>query len=423
MQALKGTHDILPEEVYKWDYMEGVIRDVCSRYGYKEIRTPIIEATELFQRGIGDTTDVVTKEMYTFKDRGDRSVTLRPENTASAVRAYLEHKMYGDQQVHKMFYIGSMFRYDRPQAGRYREFHQFGLEVLGASSPLADAEVIAMACEIFHRLGLKNLDLHLNSIGDRNCRPAYRQKLIEFFEAKKDQLCEDCLERLYKNPLRILDCKEEGCKKASEGAPEITDYLCEECHHKFEAVKHYLDALGISYTVDPRLVRGLDYYTNTAFEIQYPPLGAQSAVCGGGRYDGLVEEIGGPSTPGIGFAIGLERLLLALDMQNLIPVPAENKKVYIAALGEDAIAAGFKIQEELRSRHVIADMDLQGRSLKGQMKQAGRMNAVYTIIIGSNELEKGKAVVKTMETGTQQELPFEEVADYIVTEETNSNQL
>lgn len=423
MQALKGTHDILPEEVYKWDYMEGVIRDVCSRYGYKEIRTPIIEATELFQRGIGDTTDVVTKEMYTFKDRGDRSVTLRPENTASAVRAYLEHKMYGDQQVHKMFYIGSMFRYDRPQAGRYREFHQFGLEVLGASSPLADAEVIAMACEIFHRLGLKNLDLHLNSIGDRNCRPAYRQKLIEFFEAKKDQLCEDCLERLYKNPLRILDCKEEGCKKASEGAPEITDYLCEECHHKFEAVKHYLDALGISYTVDPRLVRGLDYYTNTAFEIQYPPLGAQSAVCGGGRYDGLVEEIGGPSTPGIGFAIGLERLLLALDMQNLIPVPAVNKKVYIAALGEDAIAAGFKIQEELRSRHVIADMDLQGRSLKGQMKQAGRMNAVYTLIIGSNELEKGKAVVKTMETGTQQELPFEEVADYIVTEETNSNQL
>lgn len=423
MQALKGTHDILPEEVYKWEYMEGVIRDVCSRYGYKEIRTPIIEATELFQRGIGDTTDVVTKEMYTFKDRGDRSVTLRPENTASAVRAYLEHKMYGDQQVHKMFYIGSMFRYDRPQAGRYREFHQFGLEVLGASSPLADAEVIAMACEIFHRLGLKNLDLHLNSIGDRNCRPAYRQKLIEFFEAKKDQLCEDCLERLYKNPLRILDCKEEGCKKASEGAPEITDYLCEECHNKFEAVKHYLDALGISYTVDPRLVRGLDYYTNTAFEIQYPPLGAQSAVCGGGRYDGLVEEIGGPSTPGIGFAIGLERLLLALDMQNLIPVPAVNKKVYIAALGEDAIAAGFKIQEELRSRHVIADMDLQGRSLKGQMKQAGRMNAVYTLIIGSNELEKGKAVVKTMETGTQQELPFEEVADYIVTEETNSNRL
>ncbi len=420
MQALKGTHDILPEEVYKWDYMEGVIRDVCARYGYKEIRTPIIEATELFQRGIGDTTDVVTKEMYTFTDRGNRSVTLRPENTASAVRAYLEHKMYGDQQVHKMFYIGSMFRYDRPQAGRYREFHQFGLEVLGASSPLADAEVIAMACEIFHRLGLKDLDLHLNSIGDKNCRPAYRQKLIEFFEGKKDQLCDDCRERLYKNPLRILDCKEEGCKKASIGAPEITDYLCDDCHKKFEAVKHYLDGLGISYTVDPRLVRGLDYYTNTAFEIQYPPLGAQSAVCGGGRYDGLVEEIGGPSTPGIGFAIGLERLLLALEMQNLIPVPKAQKRVYIAALGEDAVAEGFKIQEELRGLGVLTDMDLQGRSLKGQMKQAGKLDSQFTVIIGSNELEKGAAAVKNMADGTQKDIPFAEVAGYISKEEHHS---
>lgn len=420
MQALKGTHDILPEEVYKWDYMEGVIRDVCARYGYKEIRTPIIEATELFQRGIGDTTDVVTKEMYTFTDRGNRSVTLRPENTASAVRAYLEHKMYGDQQVHKMFYIGSMFRYDRPQAGRYREFHQFGLEVLGASSPLADAEVIAMACEIFHRLGLKDLDLHLNSIGDKNCRPAYRQKLIEFFEEKKDQLCDDCRERLYKNPLRILDCKEEGCKKASIGAPEITDYLCDDCHKKFEAVKHYLDGLGISYTVDPRLVRGLDYYTNTAFEIQYPPLGAQSAVCGGGRYDGLVEEIGGPSTPGIGFAIGLERLLLALEMQNLIPAPKAQKRVYIAALGEDAVAEGFKIQEELRGLGVLTDMDLQGRNLKGQMKQAGKLDSQFTVIIGSNELEKGAAAVKNMADGTQKDIPFAEVAGYISKEEHHS---
>lgn len=420
MQALKGTHDILPEEVYKWDYMEGVIRDVCARYGYKEIRTPIIEATELFQRGIGDTTDVVTKEMYTFTDRGNRSVTLRPENTASVVRAYLEHKMYGDQQVHKMFYIGSMFRYDRPQAGRYREFHQFGLEVLGASSPLADAEVIAMACEIFHKLGLRDLDLHLNSIGDKNCRPAYRQKLIEFFEGKKDQLCDDCRERLYKNPLRILDCKEEGCQKASVGAPEITDYLCDDCHAKFEAVKHYLDGLGISYTVDPRLVRGLDYYTNTAFEIQYPPLGAQSAVCGGGRYDGLVEEIGGPSTPGIGFAIGLERLLLALEMQNLIPAPKSRKRVYIAALGEDAVAEGFKIQEELRGLGVLTDMDLQGRSLKGQMKQAGKLDSQFTVIIGSNELEKGAAAVKNMADGTQEDIPFAEVAGYISKEEHHS---
>lgn len=413
MQALKGTHDILPDEVYKWDYMEGVIRDVCARYGYKEIRTPIIEATELFQRGIGDTTDVVTKEMYTFKDRGNRSVTLRPENTASAVRAYLEHKMYGDQQVHKMFYIGSMFRYDRPQAGRYREFHQFGLEVLGASSPLADAEVIAMACEIFHKLGLKDLDLHLNSIGDANCRPQYRQKLIEFFEPKESQLCEDCKARLHKNPLRLLDCKEEGCKAAAVGAPVITDYLCESCHQKFEALKSYLTALGISYTIDPKLVRGLDYYTNTAFEIQYPPLGAQSAVCGGGRYDGLVEEVGGPSTPGIGFAIGLERLLLALEMQHLIPEPKAEKHVYIAALGEEAQAEGVKIQFALRQDGVITDMDLQDRSLKGQMKQAGKTKADFTVIIGSNELASGKAMVKNMAEGTQEEIPFAEVAGYI----------
>lgn len=414
MQALKGTHDILPEEMYKWDYMEGVIRKICDTYGYKEIRTPIIEGTELFQRGIGDTTDVVTKEMYTFTDRGNRSVTLRPENTASAVRAYLEHKMYGDQQVHKIFYIGSMFRYDRPQAGRYREFHQFGLEVLGASSPLADAEVIAMAWEIFHTFGLKDLKLHLNSIGDKNCRPTYREKLIQFLEGKKDQLCDDCRERLYKNPLRILDCKEEGCRHASEGAPIITDYLCEECQKKLESLESYLDALGIPYELDPSLVRGLDYYTNTAFEIQYTPLGAQSAVCGGGRYDGLVEEMGGPSTPGIGFAIGLERLLLALEMQGLIPQEKEKKRIYIAALGDQAEVMGVKIQQALREKGYTADMDLQGRSLKGQMKQSGKLKASFTVIIGNDEIESGQAVVKNMAEGKQENVPFDQVVDYVI---------
>lgn len=414
MQALKGTHDILPEEMYKWDYMEGVIRKICDTYGYKEIRTPIIEGTELFQRGIGDTTDVVTKEMYTFTDRGNRSVTLRPENTASAVRAYLEHKMYGDQQVHKIFYIGSMFRYDRPQAGRYREFHQFGLEVLGASSPLADAEVIAMAWEIFHTFGLKDLKLHLNSIGDKNCRPVYREKLIQFLEGKKDQLCDDCRERLYKNPLRILDCKEEGCRHASEGAPIITDYLCEECQKKLESLESYLDALGIPYELDPSLVRGLDYYTNTAFEIQYTPLGAQSAVCGGGRYDGLVEEMGGPSTPGIGFAIGLERLLLALEMQGLIPQEKEKKRIYIAALGDQAEVMGVKIQQALREKGYTADMDLQGRSLKGQMKQSGKLKASFTVIIGNDEIESGQAVVKNMTEGKQENVPFDQVVDYVI---------
>lgn len=413
MQALRGTQDILPEEAYKWNYMEKAIRDLCARYGYGELRTPMFEATELFQRGIGDTTDVVTKEMYTFTDRGGRSITLRPENTASAVRAYLEHKLYGDQQVHKFFYIGSMFRYDRPQAGRYREFHQFGVEVLGADSPAADAEVISLAYTLFQNLGLKDLVLHVNSIGCSKCRPVYRKALIDYFKEREDHLCHDCQERLEKNPLRVLDCKEDGNKPEFADAPKIGDYLCEECRNKFGALQKYLTALGISYEIDPRLVRGLDYYTNTAFEIQYTPLGAQSAICGGGRYDGLVEEIGGPHTPSVGFAVGLERLLLALSMQDLIPAPVKPRHVYIAALGEEAAAEGMQIQQELRRMGIRADMDLQGRSLKGQMKQAGKSGADYTVIIGSNELLSGKAQVKSMAEGTQDEVPFGETAVYI----------
>ena len=413
MQALRGTQDILPDNIYKWNHVESVIKELCALYGYSEIRTPMFEDTKLFLRGIGDTTDVVAKEMYTFEDRGGRSITLRPENTAAVVRSYLEHKLYGDQQVHKLFYIGSMFRYDRPQAGRYREFHQFGVEVLGASSPAADAEVINLAYTLFKTLGLKELELHINSIGDYKCRPIYRQKLIEFFEEKEDQLCDDCQARLHKNPLRILDCKEDSCRRASAGAPKITDYLCDECEKKSEAVKRYLAALEIPYSVDSRLVRGLDYYTNTAFEIQYPPLGAQSAICGGGRYDGLVEDVGGPSTPGIGFAVGLERLLLALEMQKLIPEPANRKKVYIVTLGEDAIVEGIKIQQHLRDKGVIAEIDLQDRSIKGQMKQAGKNNAEYTVIIGANEMEKKEAAVKNMENGKQQDIPFLKVSDFI----------
>ena len=413
MQALRGTQDILPDNIYKWNHVESVIKELCALYGYSEIRTPMFEDTKLFLRGIGDTTDVVAKEMYTFEDRGGRSITLRPENTAAVVRSYLEHKLYGDQQVHKLFYIGSMFRYDRPQAGRYREFHQFGVEVLGASSPAADAEVINLAYTLFKTLGLKELELHINSIGDYKCRPIYRQKLIKFFEEKEDQLCDDCQARLHKNPLRILDCKEDSCRRASAGAPKITDYLCDECEKKFKAVKRYLAALEIPYSVDSRLVRGLDYYTNTAFEIQYPPLGAQSAICGGGRYDGLVEDVGGPSTPGIGFAVGLERLLLALEMQKLIPEPANRKKVYIVTLGEDAIVEGIKIQQHLRDKGVIAEIDLQDRSIKGQMKQAGKNNAEYTVIIGANEMEKKEAAVKNMENGKQQDIPFLKVSDFI----------
>lgn len=413
LQALRGTQDILPNDIYKWSYMENIIRDLCALYGYGEIRTPIFEETKLFLRGIGDTTDVVTKEMYTFEDRGGRSITLRPENTASAVRAFLEHKLYGDQGVHKLFYIGSMFRYDRPQAGRYREFHQFGVEILGASSPLADVEVIVLAYRLFQKLGLQNLELRINSIGDKNCRNAYKKELISYYESQKDMLCEDCKQRLYKNPLRLLDCKEDNCKLLAKNAPVITNYLCEECHNKFEKVKSGLTALHISYVVDPGLVRGLDYYTNTAFEIQYPPLGAQSAICGGGRYDKLVEEMGGPDVPGIGFAVGLERLLLALEGQNLIPNCSQKSSVYIVALGEKAEIEGLKIQGELREKGVMTYMDLQEKSLKGQMKQAGKAQSIYAVIIGENEIEQGKATVKHMQTGEQNEISFSQVADYI----------
>lgn len=413
LQALRGTQDILPNDIYKWSYMENIIRDLCALYGYGEIRTPIFEETKLFLRGIGDTTDVVTKEMYTFEDRGGRSITLRPENTASAVRAFLEHKLYGDQGVHKLFYIGSMFRYDRPQAGRYREFHQFGVEILGASSPLADVEVIVLAYRLFQKLGLQNLELRINSIGDKNCRNAYKKELISYYESQKDMLCEDCKQRLYKNPLRLLDCKEDNCKLLAKNAPVITNYLCEECHNKFEKVKSGLTTLHISYVVDPGLVRGLDYYTNTAFEIQYPPLGAQSAICGGGRYDKLVEEMGGPDVPGIGFAVGLERLLLALEGQNLIPNCPQKSSVYIVALGEKAEIEGLKIQGELREKGVMTYMDLQEKSLKGQMKQAGKAQSIYAVIIGENEIEQGKATVKHMQTREQNEISFSQVADYI----------
>ena len=409
MQALKGTHDILPDEVYKWDYMEGVIRDVCARYGYKEIRTPIIEATELFQRGIGDTTDVVTKEMYTFKDRGNRSVTLRPENTASAVRAYLEHKMYGDQQVHKMFYIGSMFRYDRPQAGRLREFHQFGVEALGGDNPAVDAEIILLAVNFLQSLGLQELELSLNSVGCPNCRPVYRKRLQEFFADKLDGLCEDCRSRYDRNPMRILDCKVEGCKKLSIGAPEITDCLCDDCREHFVKVQELLTSAGVSFKLDPRLVRGLDYYTKTAFEVQYAPLGAQSAVAGGGRYDGLIEEIGGKPTPAVGFAVGLERVLLALEKQALLPEQADAMDAFVVGLGEAAQPAAFRLLADLRAAGLSAGMDFAGRSMKAQMKQANKANAHFALILGEDEVKESAVMLKNMQTSEQHKIAIDEV--------------
>ena len=377
------------------------------------MRTPIFESTELFLRGIGETTDVVTKEMYTFEDRGGRSMTLRPENTASVVRAYLEHKLYGEQKVHKFYYMGPMFRHDRPQAGRYRQFNQFGVEEIGSQDPAVDAEIIAMAFQLFRELGLNDLVLHLNSVGCPKCRPVYRQKLIEFFDGKRDELCDDCKSRLDKNPLRVLDCKEDGERMLSEGVPLITDYLCEECAEHFEKVQSYLTGIGISFEKDPRLVRGLDYYTKTAFEIMYAPLGAQSTVCGGGRYDGLIEEIGGPSVPGIGFAVGMERLLLTLKEQGLLPPVEEIRPAYIVALGDEARKEAFILQQALRAKSLYAEIDTNGRSMKGQMKAANKINADFTVIIGEDELAQGQAQIRNMETKEQETVALGDVVEYI----------
>ena len=413
--APRGTQDFLPEQTAEWQLLERKIRQICSLYGFGEIRTPLFESTELFLRGIGETTDVVTKEMYTFNDRGGRSMTLRPENTASVVRAFLEHKLYGDPQVHKFYYMGPMFRHDRPQAGRYRQFNQFGVEEIGSRDPAVDAEIIAMAFQLFRELGLTDLDLHLNSVGCPKCRPVYRQKLIEFYADKKDMLCDDCKARLDKNPLRVLDCKEEGCKQASVGVPELTDNLCDDCRDHFTKVQQYLTAVGIPFTLDPRLVRGLDYYTNTAFEIMYAPLGAQSTVCGGGRYDGLIEEVGGPSTPGIGFAIGMERLLLTLKEQGLLPLPQRKRPVFIVALGDAAKTAAFTIQQQLREKGIYAEIDLMGRSMKGQMKSANKLEADYTVIIGEDELAGGQVQVRDMNTKEQLSIPMNGIIEYMET--------
>lgn len=413
MTGPRGTHDIAPMEAKNWIRVETAAREICNRYHYGEIRTPIFEHTELFLRGIGETTDVVQKEMYTFNDRGGRSVTLRPENTAAVVRSYLEQKLYAEAQAVKLFYIGPMFRYDRPQAGRLRQFHQFGIEAIGPTGPSVDAEIIMLAVQFFEALGLQDLNLLINSVGCPQCRPQYRLILQDFLRDKQADLCENCQSRFDRNPMRILDCKEERCNRLTVGAPQMVDCLCEECSSHFAGLQKFLDAVGIHYILNPRLVRGLDYYTKTAFEIQYPLLGAQSAVCGGGRYDGLIEECGGPATPGIGFALGLERVLLAMEKQNLLPPIPDEVAVWVIPIGPDALTPAFALLNNLRQAGLVADMDHGARSLKAQMKQANRANARYVAIFGEDEVRVQQVTLKNMTSGEQIALPVAEAVDQL----------
>lgn len=411
--APRGTRDILPQSVMYWQYLEKIIYEVCTNYGYEEIRTPIFEHTELFNRGIGDTTDIVEKEMYTFLDRGGRSITLRPENTASSVRAYVENKLYADNSLVKLFYVGPMFRYDRPQAGRFRQFHQFGAEAIGLPGPDVDAEIILLAVDFLNKLGLKDLKLLINSVGCPVCRPVYKKKLQEFLQPRFHNLCNDCQGRFERNPLRILDCKKPDCQEAVKGAPALNDYLCEECSTHFSGLQQLLKFTGLEFTLDNKLVRGLDYYTKTAFEIQYPPLGAQSAVCGGGRYDGLVQEIGGDPTPGIGFAIGLERVLLALESQGLLPLNENSVDAFIIFAGEGTEATAFKITTQIRRANMSAQMDFSGRSIKSQMKLANRLKARYVLIVGEDEVKNNYVTIKNMQTGEQEQVALDDIEKII----------
>ncbi|MEE1002613.1 MAG: histidine--tRNA ligase [Acutalibacteraceae bacterium] len=403
-EAIKGTQDALPKESYKWNYIESVTKDVASQFDFKEIRTPVFEKTELFQRGVGDTTDVVQKEMYTFDDKGGRSITLRPEGTAGAMRSVLEHGLFNDALPIKAFYNTTCYRYEKPQAGRLREFHQFGVECIGAASPTADAEVIMLGATVLDRLGIKNISLEINSIGCPECRAKYTEALKEYFSQYTDKLCETCLSRLERNPMRILDCKSPICKEIAKDAPVILDYLCDECKEHFEKVKSYLDAADVEYTINPRIVRGLDYYTKTVFEFITTEIGSQGAVCAGGRYDGLAEELGGPKLPSLGFAMGLERILILMEKQGCEFPPDTVADVYIAPMGDKASAEAIKLCNELRDEGFIAVTDLSGRGLKAQMKYANKIGAKYSIVIGDNELENKKAMLKNMLTGEQKEV-------------------
>ncbi|WP_202080176.1 histidine--tRNA ligase [Caldalkalibacillus salinus] len=413
----RGTADVLPGEVEIWQYIEEKINDLCRRYNYAEIRTPIFEHTELFQRGVGETTDIVEKEMYTFQDKGDRSITLRPEGTASVVRSYVESKMYGQpQQPTKLFYIGPMFRYERPQAGRMRQFTQFGVEAIGANDPSIDAETIALAMQIYTELGIKDLRLEINSVGCQTCRPRHREALISHLKGVQDQLPEEDRSRLERNPLRVLDSKHPVTQELTAGAPSILEFLCDDCQPHFDQLQAYLDQMGITYHVNANLVRGLDYYTQTAFEIMVDGIGAIGTVCGGGRYNGLVEEIGNQDMPGIGFALSIERLVLALQTQNISLPIKRHIDCYIVALGENAKKKAVQLTQDWRASGIRVDQDYLGRKMKPQMKSADRLGARFVAILGEQELENNVVVLKDMTTGEQMELNEKEAIEKIKTE-------
>ena len=409
VQAPKGTKDMLPQDAYKWHFVENKFREIAKFYGMREIRTPMFEHTDLFLRGVGDTTDIVQKEMYTFNDKGNRSITLKPEGTSPVVRAFIENRLFNEAQPTKLYYAIPCFRYENVQKGRLRQFHQFGTEVFGSKEPSMDAEVIAFAMEFLKSLGLKSLSLNINNLGCPNCRPKYNEALKKFLEENYDDLCGLCQSRFDKNPMRILDCKNKNCGEITKNAPIILDYMCEECDSHFAEVKKYLDILNIPYTVDPGIVRGLDYYTKTIFEI----LNDDFTVCGGGRYDRLIEQLGGPEMPAVGFGLGIERLLLTLKNEG-IEIPSEGLyDLYVGARGEEGKLASFKLSNTLRTRGIKTEINHMGRSLKAEMKYANKIGAKFTVVLGDDELQTGNAKLKRMSDGEQFEVNLNNIEEIV----------
>jgi histidyl-tRNA synthetase len=408
-QSVRGFNDVLPEKIKRWHHVEERARTIFELYGFSEIRIPVIEFTDVFARSLGTTTDIVEKEMYTFTDRDGSSLTLRPEGTAGVVRAFIEHSLYAQAPITKLYYTGMMFRHERPQKGRYRGFYQVGAEIFGSKEPLADAEVIVMLWRFFEAIGITPyLKLEMSSLGDENCRPAYKQKLAEFFMPSRDRLCEDCRRRLEVNPLRILDCKNEACKEIAQDAPSMLDNLCTECSEHFESVKETLESVGTPFVLNPRIVRGLDYYTRTVFEVTTEELGAQNAVGAGGRYDRLVEELEGPHTPAVGFALGMERIILLHEKK----FPEGFRKevdIFIAHLGSEAKKTAFRLAYDLRKHGVFTDLEYEDKSLKSQLKRADKLGVKYTLIIGEEELSRGKIKVRDMRKSTEDEMNLEDV--------------